>query len=143
MPIAFRQALDQDFDYCRRLYFGEMDWIIEALQIDRAAQAVSFRQQWDRTEVRIILFDGADAGWFQTRTQEDGVFIRQIIVDRLFQRRGIGTETMKRLIDEAARANQSISLDVVKINPALRLYARLGFEIIGEEERKFNMRRNP
>jgi hypothetical protein len=29
MPLALRPVLDQDFDYCRRLYFGEMEWIIE------------------------------------------------------------------------------------------------------------------
>jgi len=143
MPIAFRQAVDQDFEYCNCLYFAEMDWIIEALHLDRTAQAVSFRQQWHRAEVRIILLDGADVGWFQTQTHEDGLFVAQIIVDRPFQRRGIGTETMKRLIDEAAQANQSIRLDVVKINPALRLYERLGFRIVGEEERKFNMKRDP
>jgi ribosomal protein S18 acetylase RimI-like enzyme len=50
---------------------------------------------------------------------------------------------MKRLINEAARLNQAIRLDVVKINPALQLYERLGFRISGEEDRKFYMKRDP
>jgi hypothetical protein len=54
MPISFRQALDQDFDYCKRLYFGEMEWIIRELHLDRTAYAATFQRQWDLTQVRII-----------------------------------------------------------------------------------------
>jgi ribosomal protein S18 acetylase RimI-like enzyme len=35
---------------------------------------------------------------------------------------------MHRLIGEAARLHQAVRLAVVKINPALRLYERLGFQ---------------
>lgn len=59
----------------------------------------------------------------------------------LIQRKGIGTELMHRLIGEAARLNQAVRLAVVKINPALRLYARLGFQTTHEDDRKFYMKR--
>ena len=143
MPILFRQALDQDFDYCKRLYFEEMEWIIEELHLDRDAQAAGFQQQWDVTQVRIIALDGADVGWVQTMTQEDELFVAQMFVDRPFQRRGIGTEVMERLIGEAALVNQTMRLNVVKINPALKLYQRLGFHVIREDDRKFYMKRDP
>jgi ribosomal protein S18 acetylase RimI-like enzyme len=142
MPISFRQALDQDFDYCKRLYFGEMEWIIKELHLDREAQAASFQQQWDLTQVRIIALDGCDVGWLQSMTQDDELFIAQMFVDHAFQRRGIGTEVMKRLIGEAARANQTMRLNVVRINPAVRLYERLGFQVIREDNRKFYMKRD-
>jgi ribosomal protein S18 acetylase RimI-like enzyme len=48
---------------------------------------------------------------------------------------------MHRLIDEAARAGRAVTLGVVKTNPALRLYRRLGFAITHEDERKLYMRR--
>ncbi len=143
MPISLRQALDQDFDYCKRLYFGEMEWIIQELHLDRAAQAASFARQWDLTQVRIIRLGGSDVGWLQTMTQADELFVAQIFVDRPFQRRGIGTEVMRRLIGEAAHVNRATRLDVVKINPAVRLYERLGFQVIGEDDRKFYMKRDP
>lgn len=142
MPISFRQALDLDFDYCRRLYFGEMEWIIMELHLDRAAQAATFQQQWDLTQVRIIALDGSDVGWLQTMTQDDELFVAQMFVDRPFQRRGIGTEVMKRLIGEAARVNQTMRLNVAKINPAVRLYRRLGFRTTHEDDRKFYMKRD-
>ncbi len=143
MPISFRQALDQDFDYCKRLYFGEVEWIIKELQLDRSAQVASFQHQWVLAQVRIIALDDSDVGWLQNMTQEGEFFVAQMFVDRPFQRRGIGTEVMKRLIGEAAGLNQTMRLNVVKINPAVRLYERLGFEVVREDDRKFYMRRDP
>jgi ribosomal protein S18 acetylase RimI-like enzyme len=141
--IQFRPACAQDLEYCKRLYFAEMQWIIDQLKLDRNAQAASFERQWDQTQVRILMVDACDVGWMQSVSREGEVFLAQIIVDAPFQRRGIGTETMSHLIAEAASAGQAVCLDVVKINPALRLYVRLGFRITGEEELKFNMKRDP
>ncbi len=50
---------------------------------------------------------------------------------------------MNRLIAEAARLGQPVRLAVVKINPALRLYERLGFHTTHEDDRKFYMKRDP
>jgi len=143
MQIAFRLASAQDFEYCRRLYFAGMEKIIEELRLDKAAQEASFREQWELTQVRIITVDGTDVGWLQSTMQDDGLFVGQIFVDGPFQRRGIGTEVMQRLIGEAARLNQAVHLAVVKINPALRLYQRLGFQTAHEDDRKFYMKRDP
>jgi ribosomal protein S18 acetylase RimI-like enzyme len=142
MQIKLRPALIQDFEYCKRLYFDGMKRIIEELHLDLAAQAVSFKKQWILEEVRIITLDDSDVGWLQTATRDDGLFVGQLFVDDPFQRRGIGTEVMNRLIAEAARDNQAVRLEVVKTNPSLRLYERLGFRITHEEDRKFHMKRD-
>ena len=139
MPLALRPARQQDFEYCRRLYFAEMKWIIEKLHLDQSAQQSSFQQQWDRALVRIITFDGVDIGWLQTVMQPDELFVAQMFVDRPFQRKGIGTEIMKRLIAEATQLNRTVRLSVVKINPARKLYERLGFRVTHEDDRKFYM----
>jgi GNAT superfamily N-acetyltransferase len=143
MQIALRPALPQDFEYCRDLYFAGMKRIIEELNLDEAAQAIGLEQQWVLSEVRIIILDGSDIGWLQSATREDGFFVGQLFVDTPFQRRGIGSEVMIRLIGEAAGLNQPVRLSVVKINPALRLYERLGFRIAHEDDRKFYMKRDP
>jgi len=143
MSVVLRASLNQDFAFCKRLYFGEMQWIIEQLDLDKAAQEIGFQQQWDATQVRIITLDDADIGWLQTIPKEDGLFVAQMFVDRPFQRKGIGTEVMRRLIAEAAHAHQAVRLNVVKINPALRLYERLGFRTTHEDDRKFYMKLDP
>jgi GNAT superfamily N-acetyltransferase len=92
--------------------------------------------------VRIIILDGCDAGWFQTETREDGLFVAQLFVDGRFQRRGIGTRVMSDLIADADGAHLPVRLGVVKMNPAVRLYRRLGFHITHEDDRKFYMKRD-
>ena len=141
--IAFRPARNRDFDYCRRLYFSEMGWIIEKLHLDKPAQEAYLQTHWKAQQVRIIVLDGADVGWLQTILQDDALFLAQMFVERRFQRRGIGTQVMQRLIDEATRAGQPMRLTVVKINPARRLYERLGFNILQEDKRKLYMQRDP
>jgi len=142
VPIELRPALEHDFEYCRRLYFGGMRWIIEELHLDRTAQETSFRQQWNSTQVRIIMLDNADVGWVQTIREDDELFVAQMFVDSRFQRKGIGTEVMKRLINEAAAWSLAVCLSVVRINPARRLYERLGFRVTHEDDRKFYMKRD-
>ncbi len=143
MLVALRPALLEDFEYCRRLYFAAMSGIIKELNLDEAAQAVSFHQQWVQSEVRIITLDDSDLGWLQSRTREDGFFVAQLFVDPPFQGRGIGSEVMRRIIGEAAELRQPVRLSVVKINPALGLYERLGFRVTHEDVRKFYMMRDP
>lgn len=143
MRTILRPARHEDFEYCATLYFAGMEKIIEELNLDRAAQVGSFRERWDVTQVRIITLDGAGIGWLQTTTSEDALFLGQLFVEPAFQRQGIGTEVMKHLIDEAARADRAVTLGVVKTNLALRLYERLGFHMTHDDDRKFYMRREP
>ena len=71
MPIELRPVIDHDFEYCRHLYFVEMRWIIEELNLDRTTQETSFKQQWNPAQVRMIVFDGIDVGWLQAMRQND------------------------------------------------------------------------
>jgi ribosomal protein S18 acetylase RimI-like enzyme len=143
MQITIRPAITQDFEYCKRLYFAGMKRIIEELGLNMDAQIASFRQQWELKQVRIISVNSSDVGWLQSDMRDDELFVAQLFVDTPFQRQGIGTEVMNQLIAEAAGLNQAVSLAVVKINPALRLYERLGFHTTHEDDRKFYMTRDP
>jgi ribosomal protein S18 acetylase RimI-like enzyme len=143
VKISFRPARLDDLEYCARLYFAAMTDTIRALKLDLAAHRASFRERWDVAEVRLITLDNADIGWLQSRIEEDALFLAQLFIDAPFQGRGIGTEVMHRLIAEGGAGGRAITLGVVKTNPALRLYERLGFRITHEDDRKFYMRRAP
>ena len=138
---ALRPACAEDFDYCARLYFEGMDDIIKELNLDMDAQVAGLRQRWDVEQVRIITLEGTDIGWLQSFVQDDALFLGQLFVDGAWRRQGIGTDVVKSLIEEAARAGHALTLGVVKTNPALRLYERLGFCTTHEDACKFYMRR--
>jgi ribosomal protein S18 acetylase RimI-like enzyme len=119
-----------------------MENIIKELNLDMAAHTAGFRQRWDVTQVRIVTVDGADIGWMQTFVKDEALFLAQLFVDKSLRGQGIGTELVKGLIEEAASAGRAVTLGVVKTNPALRLYERLGFRATHDDERKFYMRRD-
>jgi GNAT superfamily N-acetyltransferase len=141
MPIALRPARAEDFDFCARLYFSGMEEIIRELKLDMALQTANLRERWTVAEVEIITSDHEDVGWMQSSIRDDGRYLEQIFIDAPFQRRGIGTGIIHRLIDGANRASQPVTLGVVKTNPARHLYERLGFRITHDDDRKFYMRR--
>lgn len=58
-----------------------------------------------------------------------------------FRNQGIGTKLLSRLIEAAENSYESISLSVAIENPALRLYRRLGFEVVGENGGSLTMKR--
>jgi ribosomal protein S18 acetylase RimI-like enzyme len=141
MRIVLRPAQTKDFDYCARLYFAGMETIIKELNLNLDAQIAGLRQRWDVTQVRIIALNGTDIGWVQSFINEGALLLAQLFVDGPFRRRGIGTEVVRVLIEEAAQAGKALTLGVVKTNPALGLYKRLGFRITHDDDRKFYMRR--
>ena len=57
-----------------------------------------------------------------------------------YQRRGIGTILMHDLLRKAAARGISVTLQVLKVNPARVLYERLGFELTGETGTHYLMR---
>lgn len=139
---TFRPSRPGDFDFCARLYFEGMAQSIKDLNLDMNAQVTGFRERWKVTQVRIITLDGTDVGWLQCFDREDSVFLGQLFVDGVFRRRGIGTAAVKALIGEATSAGRAVTLGVVKTNPAVRLYERLGFRTTHEDARELHMRRD-
>jgi GNAT superfamily N-acetyltransferase len=140
---VLRQAHPRDLPFCARLYFAEMDHIISRLGLDMARQWESFARQWHEAEVRIITMSGEDIGWLQTKTTDSTLFLGQLYLSRHIQRQGIGTRVLQMLIEEARRAGKPVTLAVVKINPARRLYERLGFQCTHEDRHRVYMRLEP
>ena len=139
--FTLRPARQEDFIFCERLYFESMGWIIEALDLDLARHREGFALQWLLAEVRIIAVGGEDVGWLQTESADDVVFLKQLYLGARCQRQGIGSKVMQALVEEATRAQRAVALAVVKINPARRLYERLGFRVTHQDKHKVYMRR--
>jgi ribosomal protein S18 acetylase RimI-like enzyme len=139
--LSLRPARPEDFAFCCRIYFDTLRWIMLELARKEAAERASFRRQWTVGQVRIVARDDQDVGWLQTAPRADAIFLAQLYVDTPFQRQGIGSCLLRMLIAEANRDNKALTLGVVKINPARRLYERFGFRITHEDRYKFYMRR--
>ena len=144
MNVQLREARGEDFEFARALYFETMAWMIENLfGWDQVREENNFAQFFKLEEARIIQCDGRDAGWVQDRMTADGIFLGSLYIVPAMQRRGIGTQVLRSLLDRAANESKAVTLAVVKINPALHFYERHGFHITGEDRHKFYMRAEP
>ncbi|HVT10731.1 MAG TPA: GNAT family N-acetyltransferase [Fimbriimonadaceae bacterium] len=142
MRVSFRPADLKDFDYCASLYFAGRAKDLRESDIDMVPLIADLRKRWHVSQVRIITLEGRDVGWLQSTEQDGALFIVQLFIEASSQGQGLGSEVLHRVIEEGRQRNQAVTLGVVKTNPAMRLYARLGFRTTHEDDRKFYMKRD-
>lgn len=71
----------------------------------------------------------------------DYIEIAGVQVHPDWQSRGIGSTVITEILDEGRAAGVPVELDVAKDNPdAERLYSRLGFIRVGEDDKDYRMR---
>jgi ribosomal protein S18 acetylase RimI-like enzyme len=59
------------------------------------------------------------------------------------QGKGIGTRLISEVLQDAHSRGLAVRLRVLKVNPAQRLYERLGFAVVGETETHHLMEARP
>jgi ribosomal protein S18 acetylase RimI-like enzyme len=99
---------------------------------DDGVQDIYFRQGFTPSKLRIIVVDGRDAGRLEVERLDRELFLCGIELAPEFQHKGIGTAVIHDLAAEARASRVPLRLQVLKVNPAQKLYQRLGFQIVEE-----------
>jgi GNAT superfamily N-acetyltransferase len=103
------------------------------LRMQFTAQHRSYLAQFPGADFLIILRHERPVGrlYLERRAHE----IRGIDIALLpeYRRTGIGTAILQDLLAEAARAGKPFRIHVAKLNPAQRLYERLGFRTLEDD----------
>jgi ribosomal protein S18 acetylase RimI-like enzyme len=92
---------------------------------------------------RVVCIDGAPAGLLKAHRTDTEWVVVQLQITPALQGRGIGERALRTVLRAAQADALPVTLKVIKGNPAKRLYDRLGFEIVGEDDSQFYMRRAP
>lgn len=101
------------------------------------AKVLEVTQELDNLD---IIFQQEVVGVMRLATGDEGYILRDFQVLPTFQNRGIGKAAVKEAKRRAANANvNTLTLRVLKISPAITLYARNGFTIRSEDERFYHM----
>lgn len=98
-----------------------------------------FAQGYRPKRSRIPQVSGTDVGWLQLSTGSAGYHLDQLHLLPAWRRLGIGSVLIGRILRRAGRAGVTVGLDVVRGNPALGLYRRLGFHVVAEDDQKYGM----
>ncbi len=88
----------------------------------------------------IVVADGSDVGVLTVVRRPAEVWLDLVELLPAYQGRGLGTAIVRDVVADAHRDGLPVALQVLKNNPARRLYARLGFQVEGETPTHLRMR---
>src|SRR5918992_147083 len=94
------------------------------------AQQVHYRQRFQGAAFQVVLCEGVPAGRLYVARGADEIRIVDIALLPQWRNAGIGTALLRDLLAEGEGAGKRVSIHVERFNPALRLYARLGFRLV-------------
>lgn len=82
---------------------------------------------------KIIFCENKKIGFLKYIEEKNFIHLIQIQIEPQFQNKGFGAKLLDFVIKEGERSNKKIVLEVLKNNPAQRLYEIKGFKIIKED----------
>lgn len=103
------------------------------------AQRFQYDEGFPQAESRIILLDDRPAGRMLVDESEREFVLIDIALLPEHRKLGIGTQLLKKLLHRAVVARKPVRLHVLKSNPALHLYERLGFLRVGDDSMYLEM----
>jgi GNAT superfamily N-acetyltransferase len=139
-----RPARLADRDFAAALYFDSMRRLLTALgKWDGDRVTRRFRKCFRMEQSQIICQGHIDIGWIQVSETADYFHLHQIHIVERFRNRGIGGELITALLRRAQATARPVLLNVIRGNPAMSLYARLGFRPVRADPEKVRMRWEP
>ena len=140
MRVTLRPTSQGDLEFLWRLHLDSMrEYVEKTFDWDLEAQRGYIAKAADGEMGKIILVDDVEAGFWNIVESESEVFLNSIVLLPEFQNRGIGTRMINELLDDAERP---VRLQVLKVNPAIALYERLGFQVCADKETYYEMIRS-
>jgi ribosomal protein S18 acetylase RimI-like enzyme len=135
--IILRPARVGDYDFLWRLHRLALRPAVDAIWgWDEDFQARRFREHFDTAGLQIVSYRGQEVGAIKVLPEENSLFLAYIAILPVLQNQGIGTALIRQVLVEAARNDQPVTLQVLRGNPARRLYERLGFVITDQNDER-------
>ena len=154
MAISLRPYQDYDRDFLFKLYAStRMDEIApfgwppvqqEAfLRMQFTAQQQWYSMSYAQAGHQIIEQDGVPIGRLMVSREKPAAVLVDIALLPEHRGKGIGGALIRDLIRQCDQQKLPLQLQVLKTNPALRLYERLGFLRTAEDQIYIQMERQP
>ena len=135
--LSFRNVLFDDCEYILNLKELCLKWYIEIIYgWDTNIQREKTKHELEKhkEDMRIIIVNNKDVG-ITTFYEENGEYVVGLImVHPDCQGLGIGSKIINEYINIAKKEKKRIIIKTYKLNPAKKLYERLGFKIYNEDD---------
>ncbi|MFZ7089904.1 GNAT family N-acetyltransferase [Primorskyibacter sp. 2E233] len=141
--VTFRSIQDSDRDFLFRLYASTREWEFELtkwtdadkqdfLERQFKTQDMAYRMSNLNATFCIIQMDGTDIGRLYVDRQDNCLRIIEFTLAPEWRGRGIGSDILRSLLNEAHGGKVPVRLSVMKNSPALALYLRHHFTRIAD-----------
>lgn len=142
--VKLRPAEKADRRFTEGLYLATMLPLLTELGLgDEAKLRARFARGYKLSCSEIVVWQAEEIGWLQVSETDARLHLDQLHLTPAWRRHGIGTALVGGILERAANLGLPVELDVIRGNPALGLYTRLGFTVVGEDEEKRWMVRQP
>ena len=138
--IGLRSATHDDSEFVyqtKKAALGK--YIAQTWGWDEQFQREYHRKDFDPSVIQIVTLQDKDIGWVIFTRSDDQIQINDLYILPEYQRRGIGSHLLSKLLEEAREKHIPVRLGVLKVNPARRFYEKLGFRVVGETETHYQM----
>lgn len=105
------------------------------------AQRRTHSDRWASCTFYGIVRDGASIGTVSIDDKADHVLFGEFYLFTKYQRQGVGSFVLSRVLREADAKGMPVRLRCLKWNPVVSLYKRHGFAVTGETETHYLMER--
>lgn len=91
------------------------------------AQDRHYREHYPTASFDVVVVDGVPAGRLYVERWADEIRVVDVALLPKWRGKGVGSGLLRQVQAEAAASNRALTIHVERLNPARRLYARLGF----------------
>lgn len=117
----------------------------ELLEQQWQLQRQVFASHYPDARTEVVLLDAEPVGALTWHAGATSIRLLDIGLQECYRGKGLGERLLRELIDQADLQGKALELAVMRHNPALRLYLRLGFHVQpgAQNEVQLQMRREP
>ncbi|GAA4875144.1 GNAT family N-acetyltransferase [Ferrimonas pelagia] len=142
VPVRLRPVQVSDRPFLQRLYYSLREEEFEQAQVTPADRLHFLEQQFQAQQHHyfthyctdhfyLVEIGAVPAGRLFVDYWRDQIRIVDIALLEPYRGKGIGGQLLNQVLSEGRARHLPVTIHVEKYNPALALYQRLGFEVIG------------
>lgn len=143
--ITIKDSGPEDFAFLYEVRRASMKQYLEQTwgPWDEALQQKQFQASLREFPHRIIEWQDQPIGILALQEFPDAIMLNRIFLLPQAQKRGLGTRIIGEILKSACAHGLPVRLRVLKVNPARRLYERLGFAVTEETATHYFMEARP
>ena len=137
MQYVLRPARTVDIKILDLIHTNNMKGYVEKIY---PWKPTLFRDNFTTEDYQIVEYQNQTIGFIKVVTSKTDVYLAEIQITNKYRNQGIGTNIISQIIRQAKLHQQRLWLKVIKRNPAINLYQRLGFIVYQSSPTHFKMK---